>query len=471
MPVQVLMPALSPTMTEGTLVKWLKAEGDTVASGDVLAEIETDKATMEVEAVEEGVLGRILVAEGTEGVPVNQPIALILEEGEEPGVLDSAAVSAPAAAAAAPAPEPAMAAAVPVSAPEAPPPPAQAPPQRAPVSLAAEAEYTGPTTTMTVREALRDAMAEEMRRDEAVLLLGEEVAEYQGAYKVSQGLLEEFGGRRVIDTPITEQGFTGLGVGAAFAGLRPIVEFMTFNFAMQAIDQVVNSAAKTHYMSGGQMRCPIVFRGPNGAASRVAAQHSQDYASWYAHCPGLKVIAPSSAADAKGLLKSAIRDPNPVIFLENEILYGRSGEVPDDPDFLVPIGRAHLVRPGADVTLVAFSRMVEVAQEAAEALAGEGIDAEIIDLRTIRPLDIATIVESVKKTNRIVSIEEGWPFAGIGSEIAALMMEHAFDWLDAPVVRVAGEDVPMPYAANLEAMALPQPERVVAAAKSVLYRN
>ncbi len=466
MPIEVLMPALSPTMTEGKLAKWLKSEGETVESGDVLAEIETDKATMEIEAVEEGVLGRILVAEGTDAVPVNQPIALILAEGEDKASLDGAVAAPPATAAELP-----DSAAAVADAEQPPAPTVMGPAPPALVSAAAEPDYVGATTSITVREALRDAMAEEMRGDENVLLIGEEVAEYQGAYKVSQGLLEEFGNKRVIDTPITEQGFTGLGVGAAFAGLRPIVEFMTFNFAMQAIDQIVNSAAKTHYMSGGQIRCPIVFRGPNGAAARVAAQHSQEYSSWYAHCPGLKVIAPYSAADAKGLLKSAIRDPNPVIFLENEMLYGRGGDVPVDPEFMVPIGKAKVLRPGADVTLVAFSRMVETALQAAETLAGDGIEAEIIDLRTIRPLDIATIVESVKKTNRIVSVEEGWPFAGIGSEIAALMMEHAFDWLDAPVVRVAGEDVPMPYAANLEAMTLPQPEKIVAAAKSVLYRD
>jgi pyruvate dehydrogenase E1 component beta subunit len=335
----------------------------------------------------------------------------------------------------------------------------------------AEPEYTGATQTQTVREALRDAMAEEMRRDSTVFLMGEEVAEYQGAYKVSQGLLQEFGAKRVIDTPITEQGFTGLGIGAAMAGLHPIVEFMTWNFAMQAIDQIINSASKTRYMSGGQMHCPIVFRGPNGAAARVAAQHSQEYSSWYAHCPGLIVIAPWTAADAKGLLKSAIRDPNPVIFLENEILYGRSGEVPKDGDHLVPIGKARVVRKGAHVTITSFSRQMETAMAAAESLAKEGIEAEVIDLRTIRPLDTATIVESVKKTNRLVSLEEGWPFAGIGAELSAVMMEQAFDWLDAPVVRVTGEDVPMPYAANLEALALPSPAKLIAAVKAVLYRS
>jgi pyruvate dehydrogenase E1 component beta subunit len=460
MPIQVLMPALSPTMTEGKLAKWLKSEGDAVSAGDVIAEIETDKATMEIEAVDEGKLGKILVAEGSEGVAVNTPIALLLQDGEEAADL----AAAPSAKATKPAPaeksEPKPAAGNGAAKP-APQPVAPAP--------AAEKEWTRATKTQTVREALRDAMAEEMRRDETVFLMGEEVAEYQGAYKISQGLLDEFGARRVVDTPITEHGFTGLGVGAAFLGLRPIVEFMTFNFAMQALDQIVNSAAKTLYMSGGQMGCPIVFRGPNGAAARVAAQHSQCYASWYAHCPGLKVVSPWSAADAKGLLKSAIRDPNPVIFLENEILYGHSSEVPDDPDWIVPIGKARVARPGGDVTLIAHSIMVGKALEAAETLAGEGIDAEVIDLRTIRPLDIDTIVASVKKTNRVVSCEEGWPFAGVGSEIAAQVMEKAFDWLDAPVARVCAEDVPLPYAANLEALALPQPAKIVAAAKSICY--
>ena len=459
MPVEVLMPALSPTMTEGTLAKWLKEVGEAVTSGDVIAEIETDKATMEIEAIEEGRLGRILVAAGTEGVAVNTPIALILGEGESEAALEA---PPPAAAASAAAPPPEVKA-------EAPPPSPQAP--SATPAPVAEAEYSGPTVTQTVREALRDAMAEEMRRDDSVFLMGEEVAEYQGAYKVSQGLLEEFGPKRVIDTPITEHGFTGLGVGAAFAGLRPIVEFMTFNFAMQAIDQIINSAAKTNYMSGGQMGCPIVFRGANGAASRVAAQHSQDYASWYAHCPGIHVVAPHSAADAKGLLKSAIRDPNPVIFLENELLYGQSFEVPEDPDWTVPIGRARIVRAGDAVTITAYSRMVSVALEAAEALAGEGIEAEIIDLRSLRPLDMDAILASVRKTNRIVNVEEGWPVAGIGSEIAALLMERAFDYLDAPLVRVAAVDVPMPYAANLEALALPDAARVAAAAKEVCYRG
>jgi len=449
MAIQVLMPALSPTMTDGKLARWLKAEGDTVTSGDVLAEIETDKATMEIEAVDEGVLGKILVAEGSEGVAVNTPIAIIAEDGED--VSDAAPTQAPAPAAqqaAEPAPTPAPAA----------------------TAIAPEADTTGPTVNLSVREALRDAMAEEMRADPMVFLMGEEVAQYQGAYKVSQGLLEEFGPDRVIDTPITEHGFTGLGVGSSFGGLKPIIEFMTFNFAMQAMDQIINSAAKTLYMSGGQMGAPLVFRGPNGAAARVAAQHSQCFASWFAHIPGLKVVSPWSAADAKGLLKSAIRDPNPVVFLENEILYGQSFDVPDDPDFTIPIGRAKIERPGTDVTITAFSLMVGVALEAAGMLAGEGIEAEVINLRTLRPLDVETVTASVRKTNRLVNLEEGWPAAGIGAEMAALMMEHAFDDLDAPVVRVAGEDVPMPYAANLEALAVPKAHNVVEAAKSVCYR-
>ncbi len=459
MPVEILMPALSPTMTEGNLSRWLKREGEKVSPGEVIAEIETDKATMEVEATEEGVLARILVPEGTEAVPVNTPIALLLEDGEEMSALESMQATATAAAVdAAPAAE-----VGPVSA---------AGPGTAPAS-ATEPEIPPGTETvrLTVREALRDAMAEEMRRDPDVFLMGEEVGHYQGAYKVSQGLLDEFGERRVIDTPITEAGFTGLAVGAAFAGLRPIVEFMTWNFAMQAIDHLINSAAKTLYMSGGQVNCPIVFRGPNGAAARVAAQHSQEFASWYAHCPGLKVVAPYSAADAKGLLKAAIRDPNPVIFLENEILYGHGFEVPLLEDFVLPIGRARIWRRGAHVTITAFSRMVEVALQAAEVLAGEGIEAEVVDLRTLRPLDRATILESVKKTNRLVSVEEGWPQCGIGAEIAAMVMEEAFDWLDAPVLRVTGADVPMPYAANLEALALPRVEEVVAAVKQVCYRS
>jgi pyruvate dehydrogenase E1 component beta subunit len=460
------MPALSPTMTEGTLAKWLKREGDAVKSGDVIAEIETDKATMEVEAVDEGTIGKILVPEGTEAVAVNTPIAILLGDGESAGDIAANGKAAPVAETPREAPAAAEAPKAEARAPAAPaaPPATKAPP------ATDEDRFFAKTKRITVREALRDAMAEEMRRDATVFLMGEEVAEYQGAYKVSQGLLEEFGAKRVIDTPITEHGFAGLGVGAAYSGLRPIVEFMTFNFAMQAIDQIINSAAKTLYMSGGQMGSPIVFRGPNGAAARVAAQHSQDYASWYAHCPGMKVVAPWSAADAKGLLKAAIRDPNPVIFLENEILYGQSFDVPEDPDFIVPIGRAKIVRPGKDVTITAYSIMVGKALEAAETLAAEGIDAEVIDLRTIRPLDVETIVNSVKKTNRLVSAEESWPFAGIGSELAALMMEHAFDYLDAPVGRVCSVDVPLPYAANLEHLALPQASHIVEAAKAACYR-
>ena len=453
---QVLMPALSPTMTEGKIARWVKSEGDTVRAGDVLAEIETDKATMEVEAVDEGVLAKIVIPEGTDHVAVNTPIALIAQNGEDVGAAATSAQSAR------PAPPPA---------PPAPTARAPAAPVRGPVTPApAPGEYAGKTTTITVREALRDAMAEEMRRDPNVLLIGEEVAEYQGAYKVSQGLLEEFGPRRVIDTPITEQGFAGLGIGAAFGGLRPIVEFMTFNFAMQAMDQLINSAAKTRYMSGGQMSAPIVFRGPNGIASRVAAQHSQCYASWYAHVPGLKVVAPYTGADFKGLLKSAIRDPNPVIFLEHELVYGESFAVPQDPEFLVPIGKARIARAGEHVTIVAFSRMVKLALQAAEELAKAGVSAEVIDLRSLRPLDVETVVASVKKTNRIVSVEEGWPFAGIGAEIAAIVMEQCFDWLDAPWRRVTGKDVPLPYAANLERLAVPQIEDIVAAAREVAYR-
>jgi len=461
MPIEVLMPALSPTMTEGKLAKWLKKEGDSVKSGDILAEIETDKATMEVEAVDEGRVGKILVAEGTDNVAVNTPIAVLLEEGEDESALTKGA-SAPAAAAPA-APAPVVAEAAPAPAPVVP-----AAPVAAPESD--EDKFFAKTVKKTVREALRDAMAEEMRRDDKVFVMGEEVAQYQGAYKVTQGLLQEFGDSRVIDTPITEIGFAGLGVGASFKGLKPIVEFMTFNFAMQAIDHIINSAAKTLYMSGGQMGSPIVFRGPNGAAARVGAQHSQCFASWYAHCPGLKVLAPWSAADAKGLLKAAIRDPNPVVFLENEILYGQSFEVPEDEEFVLPIGKAKIERPGKDVTITAFSIMVGHSLAAAEILAKEGIDAEVINLRSIRPLDTATIVNSVKKTNRLVSVEEGWPFAGIGAEMAALMMEQAFDYLDAPVIRVAGLDVPMPYAANLEKLALPQVDDIVKAAKRACYR-
>jgi pyruvate dehydrogenase E1 component beta subunit len=453
---QVLMPALSPTMTEGKIARWVKSEGDTVHAGDVLAEIETDKATMEVEAVDEGVLAKIVIPEGTDHVAVNTPIALITQNGEN---VSAATVKPPQAR-----PQPAV---PPVPAVRAPAQPARAAPAAAPP---APEEYAGTTVTQTVREALRDAMAEEMRRDKSVLLIGEEVAEYEGAFKVSQGLLQEFGPRRVIDTPITEQGFAGLGIGAAFGGLRPIVEFMTFNFAMQAMDQLINSAAKTRYMSGGQMSAPIVFRGPNGIASRVAAQHSQCYASWYAHVPGLKVVAPYTGADHKGLLKSAIRDPNPVIFLEHELVYGESFAVPTDPEFLVPIGKARIARAGEQVTITAFSRMVRLALQAAEELEKAGISAEIIDLRSLRPFDVETVVASVKKTNRIVSVEEGWPFAGIGAEIAAIVMEQCFDWLDAPPRRVTGKDVPLPYAANLERLAVPQVEDIVAAAREVTYR-
>ncbi|MCC6718024.1 MAG: pyruvate dehydrogenase complex E1 component subunit beta [Acetobacteraceae bacterium] len=450
------MPALSPTMTEGKLSRWLKNVGDTIKAGDVLAEIETDKATMEVEAVDEGTLARILVAEGTEGVAVNTPIAELDGEGGTAAAAPAAAAAAPA-----PAPEPAPVAAEPPQAPAA----HAEPPEAAPLP---EEQDWGPSAPITVREALRDAMAAEMRADDDVFLMGEEVAQYQGAYKISQGLLDEFGPKRVIDMPITEHGFTGMAVGAAMTGLRPIVEFMTFNFAMQAMDHIINSAAKTLYMSGGQMGCPIVFRGPNGAASRVAAQHSQCYASWYAHVPGLKVVAPWSSADSKGLLRAAIRDPNPVIVLENEILYGQTFDCPTDPDFILPIGKAKIERVGTHVTLVAFSIMVGVAMKAAEALAEQGIEAEVINLRTLRPLDIGTVVESVKKTNRIVTVEEGWPYAGIGAEVNMQVIEHCFDWLDAPPVRVHGADVPLPYAANLEKLALPQPDWVVAAVRRIV---
>ena len=449
MAIEILMPALSPTMEEGTLAKWLVGEGDAVRSGDVIAEIETDKATMEVEALDDGTIGKLLVAAGTEAVKVNVPIAMLLEEGESADAIAASTASLSAAPGAAPAATPA---------------PASVSATAITESVGHDPVAAGSMNEMTVREALRDAMAEEMRADDRVFVMGEEVAEYQGAYKVTQGLLAEFGAKRVIDTPITEQGFAGLGVGAAFGDLRPVIEFMTFNFAMQAIDQIINSAAKTLYMSGGQMGCPIVFRGPNGAASRVAAQHSQCYASWYAHCPGLKVVSPWSAADAKGLLKAAIRDPNPVIFLENEVMYGQSFDVPDDDDWVVPIGRANVVREGSDVTITAFSIMVGRALEAADRLAEQGISAEVIDLRTIRPLDTETIVNSVKKTSRLITCEEGFPFAGVGSEIAMQVMEQAFDWLDAPVARVTGKDVPMPYAANLETLALPQIDDIVATA-------
>ena len=454
MAIDILMPALSPTMTEGKLAKWLVKEGDVVTSGTILAEIETDKATMEFEAVDEGRIGKIIVSAGTEGVAVNQPIATLLADGEK-------ADAAPRATAA-PKQE-TKAEAKPAAA--APPPPKAATPA-APNNDSQNSSWK----TQTVREALRDAMAEEMRRNPNVFLMGEEVGQYQGAYKISQGLLDEFGEKRVVDTPITEHGFAGLGVGAAFGGLVPIIEFMTWNFGMQAIDHIINSAAKTLYMSGGQMGCPIVFRGPNGAAARVGAQHSQCYASWYAHVPGLKVVAPWSAADAKGLLKASIRDPNPVIFLENEMLYGQSFPVPDAEDFLLPIGQAKVERPGKDVTITAFSIMVGKALKAAEELAALGIDAEVINLRTIRPLDTATIISSVQKTNRCVSCEEGWATSGVGAEIAAVIMEQAFDHLDAPVLRVAAKDVPLPYAANLEQLALPQVADIVAAVKAVCYR-
>ena len=445
MATEIKMPALSPTMETGTLAKWLVAEGDQVRSGDVIAEIETDKTTMEVETIDDGVVGKLLVPAGAENVPVNTIIAILIDDADD-SLADVAVVDKVAPVSA----TPESAAEATVSAP----------------AIADADTISGASTMLTVRESLRDAMAEEMRRDERVFVMGEEVAEYQGAYKVTQGLLDEFGSKRVIDTPITEQGFAGLGVGAAFGELRPVIEFMTFNFAMQAIDQIINSAAKTLYMSGGQMGCPIVFRGPNGAASRVGAQHSQCYASWYAHCPGLKVVSPYSAADAKGLLKSAIRDPNPVIFLENEVMYGQSFDVPDD-DVLVPIGKAKILREGTDVTITAFSIMVGRALQAADALAAQGISAEVIDLRTIRPLDSETIVASVKKTSRLVTCEEGFPFAGVGAEIAIQVMEQAFDWLDAPIARVTGKDVPMPYAENLEKLALPQVEDIVATAQAV----
>ena len=455
MAIQILMPALSPTMEEGTLAKWLVKEGDTVQSGDIMAEIETDKATMEFEAVDEGVIGKILIAEGTEGVAVNTAIAVLLEDGEDASAADTTS--------AAPAP-----AAAPVQ---------EAPTETAPAQAIASVDIPmedipeGTTfTSTTVREALRDAMAEEMRRNESVFLMGEEVAQYEGAYKISQGLLDEFGDKRVIDTPITEHGFAGLAVGAAFGGLNPIVEFMTFNFAMQAMDHIINSAAKTLYMSGGQMGCPIVFRGPNGAASRVGAQHSHCYAAWYAQVPGLKVVMPYSAADAKGLLKSAIRDPNPVIFLENEMMYGTSFDVPDLEDFTVPIGKAKIWREGTDVTLVSFGIGMKYALEAADRLATEGVSAEVVDLRSLRPIDYDTLINSVKKTNRCVTIEEGFPVASIGNHLSATIMERAFDYLDAPVINCTGKDVPMPYAANLEKLALVTTDEVMAAVKQVTYR-
>jgi pyruvate dehydrogenase E1 component beta subunit len=467
MPIQVLMPALSPTMEKGNLAKWLKSEGDQVKAGDVIAEIETDKATMEVEAVDEGTLGKILIPEGTADVAVNTPIAVILGDGEDASAVKDVA-------------KPAQQQKVVESAPPAAKEKAPEQPKKAPSAVATPPkpetlpEPDVPEGTemviMTVREALRDAMAEEMRRDETVFVMGEEVAEYQGAYKVTQGLLQEFGAQRVVDTPITEHGFAGLGVGAALGGLKPIVEFMTFNFAMQAMDQLINSAAKTRYMSGGQISAAIVFRGPNGAAARVAAQHSQDFSAWYSHIPGLKVIAPYTASDAKGLLKAAIRDPNPVIFLENEILYGQSFPVPKLDDFVLPIGKARIARAGSDVTIVSFSMGMTYALKAADELAKDGINAEVIDLRTLRPMDIETIIASVQKTGRIVTVEEGWPQSGIGAEIAARVTAEAFDYLDAAVTRVSGKDVPMPYAANLEKLALPSVAEVVEAAKMVCYR-
>jgi len=493
MPIEILMPALSPTMEEGKLAKWVKAEGDMVAPGEVIAEIETDKATMEVEAVDEGRMGKILVPAGTEGVKVNTPIAVLLADGEDASAVANSGAGGPPSPtlpreggggasaslgttssetnATQPSPlagegregGPAANATVPAQ-------PKTSEPKSAEPAADPDVPEGTEMVTMTVREALRDAMAEEMRRDGDVFVMGEEVAEYQGAYKITQGLLQEFGERRVIDTPITEHGFAGLAAGAAMAGLKPIVEFMTFNFAMQAIDHIINSAAKTHYMSGGQITCPIVFRGPNGAAARVAAQHSQDYAAWYAAIPGLTVIQPYSAADAKGLLKAAIRDPNPIVFLENEILYGQSFQVPKLDDFVLPIGKARIARPGKDVTLVSFGIGMTYTTKAAEALAEMGIDAEVIDLRTIRPMDIATVVASVKKTGRCVTIEEGFPVCSIGSEIASKLMELAFDWLDAPVLKVTGKDVPMPYAANLEKLALPNVGEVIEAVRAVTYR-
>ncbi|NCW06053.1 MAG: pyruvate dehydrogenase complex E1 component subunit beta [Rhodobacterales bacterium] len=450
---EILMPALSPTMEEGTLAKWLVKEGDSVSAGDILAEIETDKATMEFEAVDEGTIGKILVSEGSEGIKVNSPIAILIEDGEKISEKEILEVSH----------QDVLSADTNTVEPKSRP---------ATTELVIETEWTDATKVkqQTVREALRDAMAEELRRDETVFLMGEEVAEYQGAYKVSQGLLEEFGSKRIIDTPITEHGFAGIATGASFAGLRPIVEFMTFNFAMQAIDQIINSAAKTLYMSGGQMGAPMVFRGPNGAAARVGAQHSQDYTSWYAHIPGLKVAAPYSASDAKGLLKSAIRDNNPVIFLENEILYGRSFDVPDVEDYVVPFGKARIWRKGEDITIVSFGIGMQYALKAAEKLAADGIEAEVIDLRTIRPIDYETLIQSVSKTNRCITVEEGFPIASIGNHLSAYVMEHAFDYLDAPVINCSGKDVPMPYAANLEKLALVTTDEVVNAAKKVCYR-
>ena len=461
MPTPILMPALSPTMEEGTLSKWNVKEGDKIASGDVIAEIETDKATMEVEAVDEGVVGKILVPAGTENVKVNVPIAMLLDDGESASDIDLSSLNGAAQATNAkenaPEKETLGAPAQPVTN----------------VTAASDPELPADVemVSTSVRDAIRDAMAEEMRRDPDVFLMGEEVAEYQGAYKASRGLLEEFGDKRVVDTPITEYGFAGLGVGAAFAGLKPIVEFMTWNFAMQAIDHIINSAAKTRYMSGGQMGAPMVFRGPNAAASRVAAQHSQDYAAWYMNVPGLIVISPWSAADAKGLLKAAIRDPNPVVFLEHELLYGDMMDVPKVEDWVLPIGKAKVQREGADVTIVSYSRGVKFSLEAAEMLAGEGISAEVVDLRTLRPLDAETVIQSVKKTNRVVTVEEGWAPCGVGAEIGWLVTQHAFDYLDAPPARVTQEDTPLPYAANLEALSLPNADKIVKAAKAVLYRD
>jgi len=467
MPTEVLMPALSPTMEKGNLAKWLKKEGDQVKSGDVIAEIETDKATMEVEAADEGTLGKILVPEGTADVAVNTPIAVILAEGEDKGAIEEKPTQQQkAATSASPVKAEKSETKVPAALKK------EKSPQAPEIRVAIDPDIPEGTEmiTMTMREALRDAMAEEMRRDKNVFVMGEEVAEYQGAYKVTQGLLQEFGAERVIDTPITEHGFAGLGVGAALAGLKPVVEFMTWNFAMQAIDQIVNSAAKTLYMSGGQMSCQIVLRGPNGAAARVAAQHSQDYSAWYSHVPGLRVIAPSNAADAKGLLKAAIRDLNPVVFLENEILYGHSSQVPKLDDFVLPIGRARIARSGNDVTIVAWSMGMSYALQAAEQLAKDGIETEVIDLRTLKPMDVEMLVKSVKKTGRAVTVEEGWRQSGVGAEIAAQIMENAFDYLDAPVARVTGKEVPMPYAANLEKLALPSVAEVVEAAKAVCYK-
>jgi pyruvate dehydrogenase E1 component beta subunit len=463
MPIDILMPALSPTMEEGTLAKWLKKEGDAVSSGDVIAEIETDKATMEVESIDEGVIGKIFVSEGTENVKVNSRIAVILEDGESADSISESGASGASESTDSAADEPAeeTEAAAPVA----------AQPAEAVAPADPEIPDGTPMVSTTVREALRDAMAEEMRRDGDVFVMGEEVAEYQGAYKITQGLLQEFGADRVIDTPITEHGFAGLGVGAAMSGLRPIVEFMTFNFAMQAMDHLINSAAKTLYMSGGQMGAPIVFRGPNGAAARVGAQHSQDYAAWYSHVPGLKVVMPYSATDAKGLLKAAIRDPNPVVFLENEILYGQSFDVPDVDDLVLPIGKARIARSGNDVTLVSFGIGMTYAMKAADELSGMGIEAEVVDLRTIRPMDVDTIIKSVMKTGRCVAVEEGFPQSGVGSEIVAQVMEKAFDYLDAPALRICGKDVPMPYAANLEKLALPNVGEVIDAVKAVTYTD